>query len=192
MNWGLIVISGKQEEGSSPRRRSWLGLVSLSISLIALVVSLGDVVYLNFHVFSFLVELEKLRVLTNVPKMHNTIEEQPAKNGLTRDYRLRLINLDTRPVENTRVVVEVYQNNITVLPPLANVAVSPPYKAAVSGGAAQIVISFDEDIPKGQQVEIIIKGFSVNKNYMLHSQIKTWVYTKQGESKIAYNRVNPK
>jgi hypothetical protein len=53
-------------------------------------------------------ELNAYRRAGGVPKMHNTVEERPSPGGDTRSYRVRLLNLDVRPVEQLRVVFEVF------------------------------------------------------------------------------------
>jgi hypothetical protein len=124
-------------------RGTCLGVVSLGASLLALCVSLWCLLRYDFHMRPMSWELEKLRALANVPKMHNTIDEEPTADPATRECRLRLLTVDTRPVEDLRVVIEVFQPGIA-LPPASDITIDPPYRAAISSEATQAVIRFDE------------------------------------------------
>jgi hypothetical protein len=186
------MASEMVDQPDAPRRRRVpvLGCLSLVVSLVALLVALASILYSYALMQSQFHELRAFRLAAGVPKMHNTVEERPSPEGQTRSYRVRLLNLDVRPVEQLRVVIEVFQDGIA-LPPPKRFATEPAYRVAVRGDDRRAVVRFDQDLPPGEEVDLLVKDVTVTRSAG-YEWLRVFVYTKQGESKVSWVRLLPR
>lgn len=186
-----VETKAKPESGRRPPVIGWL---SLALSLAAVVVAVGSAVYFHVVVRGRVEQLEGLFRQAQVPKLHTTVEEHLAPRaqlqaGPTKGrYVIRLQNLDSRPVEQLRVVLETVHPEAALPEAAGSFTTEPASRVEVVGDARRALVRFDDDFAPGATAVLRIEGVAVPP-YGPNQLVRVFVYTKQGRAEVAEYRL---
>jgi hypothetical protein len=65
------------------------------------------------------------------------------------------------------------------------------YRVAVSGDDRRAVVRFDQDLPPGEEVDLLVDDLTAPGSAS-HEWLRVFVYTKEGESKVSWVRLLPR
>lgn len=172
------------------RRRSSAGCLTFAFSVVAFLAASFSALSLESRTWTLHRRWEELRRRVDVPQLHVTVEERPTAGVPEHPYRVRILNLDARPLERLELTVEAVQGEAKLPPPRAFATV-PAYPVTVRGDGRRAVVRFDRDVPPGAAVDLLVLDAAPDPKLPGREWLVVTVGTKQGDSDVAFNRMIP-